>query len=91
MSRPDQYFPDGFRHGNELPDDQELDEMIYPERRPPPDNSFGMLIGMTYEECEQEKERREHAQHHRNMEEDRRFEITEGNVTGRKTGPPRTP
>lgn len=91
MSRPGTYYPDGFCHGGELPDDLDLDQMIYPEREPKPEDLAPIPFDMPYEERQAERERREEERLAQNEREDRQFAITEGNVTGRKTGPPRTP
>ena len=90
MAGPNEYFPDGFCHGNELPDDLDLDRMIYPERQPKPE-PMDMPLDMTWEEIQQERERREAAREAANYQRDRQFVVTEENVTGAHTGPPRTP
>ncbi len=91
MSKPDTYYPDGMRHGAELPDDTDLDQMLYPERPPAADSmAIEWTPGMSYEEFQAKKDRMEHEREERNNEQDRRFEITLANKLGTKTGPPRT-
>jgi len=88
MSRPDQYYEDGFRGGNELPDDLDLDRMIYPERKAKPE-PMEWPEGMTYDEYQAMKDRKEDEQAAANYRADRVFDITVGDVTGQKPGPPR--
>lgn len=90
MSRPDQYYPDGFRGGSELPDDTDLDRMVYPEA-PAKREPVEFQMGESYEDYERRVQERDEQARCDNFERDRRFEIEEGNVTGRKPGPPRTP
>jgi hypothetical protein len=80
--KPDQYYPDGYRGGGELPDDQWIDRIVWPEDPPP---AFITLLspGDGPSISDEERERA-------NLEQDVAFVITEDNLTGRKTGPPRT-
>jgi hypothetical protein len=90
MSKPDTYWPDGFCHGNELSEDTDLDQMIYPERRewPPPFVTF--IAGETVQDMKARQVREDEAREMARYRRDRDFAITEGNVTGAHTGPPRT-
>jgi hypothetical protein len=68
--------------------------MVYPEDCTKP--SAGARLEWKYDkESYEEFKRRQDAadaeERRRNLERDRRFEITEGSVTGRHPGPPRTP
>jgi len=88
MSKPNTYYPDGFCHGGELPDDLWIDRMIYPERQKPVDVEF--QSGETFTEYQGRVDEAERKQEHDNYMRDRQFVLTEGNVTGVHTGPPRT-
>lgn len=90
MSRPDQYYPDGFRGGSELPTDTDIDQMVFPERKPEPTYE-ALPLGMSHEEWHIAKEKREADYAQECFERDRQFTIEEGNVTGAHPGPPRTP
>lgn len=90
MSRPDQYYPDGFRGGSELPDHTDIDQMVFPERKPEP-TVEAFPIGLSTEQWQAEKDKREADYAMECFERDRAFTIEEGNVTGQHPGPPRTP
>ncbi len=89
MSKPDEFYEDGFRHGGELPDDLDLDKMVYPEHKPKETMEM-WPAGMSYDDWKEQQAKAEEERCERNDREDRQFTITEDNVTGRHTGPPRT-
>lgn len=88
MSRPNEYYPDGFRGGNELPTDTALDQLVYPAAPEPP-TPFSWIMDETSEQRMARLDAESVAKEMRNYERDRKFTIEEGNVTGEKTGPPR--
>lgn len=89
MSKPGTYYEDGFCHGGELPDDLDLDRMIYPER-PVKETSVDFRVGESYEQYLARKDEAEQVREHENYMRDRNFAITLPNKTGVHTGPPRT-
>lgn len=93
MSHHERDLTNWFLHGNELPDDEWIDKMLYPEREQPlppmplsMDGPFPTHAEMHEWYAEQEDKRE--AEH---RAQDRRFAITESNAIGTLTGPPRTP
>lgn len=91
MSRPNEFYQDGYCHGMELPDDLWLDELVYPERPAPPDSPLMVLEpGMAYTDFLRMREEQDAAQRAANNKRDRDFAVTLDNVTGENCGPPRT-
>lgn len=88
MSKPF-FYPDGFCRGSEMPDDLELDRLIYPER-PAPRVASAVSMTMPHEDWLIEMDRQEKEQEAANFRRDRQFHMTVDNVTGTHTGPPRT-
>ena len=88
MSKPGTFYPDGFCHGGELPDDLDLDRMIYPERPNPPKVEW--KPEESYSQFQSRQEIAEEVQEHDNYMRDRAFSITLPDKTGTHTGPPRT-
>ena len=71
---------DGFDGGSELPDDLDIDRMIYPRMMPPHEQQAAQAAHERQEKiCEIQ-----HEVHRRSRD----FSITERNVTGEDPGPP---
>lgn len=91
---PNRPFPDGYCGGGELPDDLALDRMVYPEdcMKPSAGQRLKWDYGReSYEDFLRRQEAADAEEQLSKLQRDRRFEITEGSVTGRHPGPPRTP
>lgn len=91
MSRPGTYYQDGFCGGSELPQDTDLDQMIYPERPKDLGAEVPWHMGQTAEERNAQLDAAYEADRLSREERDRQFVITEGNPTGANPGPPRKP
>ena len=83
------HYQDGFCGGSELPQDLELDRMIYPERPAEPELML-WEPGQTLEQWQTRNKQMEEARESAHAIEDRAFVLTLSNVTGVHTGPPRT-
>ena len=88
--RPGKYYPDGYNGGGEMPDDKWLDRMIWPESQDDAPPRVEINFEMTHAEMSAAAQAADEQQECDHLEQDRQFVVTEENLTGAKTGPPRT-